>query len=506
MKKFLRIFALVLMVLIIGVFFVVKHNTRDRHKGYQFYHQIATSKKGQIKAGFAAKSITPEIIDTWNDVDNNAKYDPDKGDTFNDNNNNGVFDAYWIAGFHSNRPANGVHDTLWARTMVIDDGTSRIAMVSLDAIGLFHDQVIEIRNRLPRELNVDYCLVASTHVHEAPDLMGIWGESYLKSGVNEEYLEMVINQSVESVVAAVNDLEAVSLHFAKDEENAVATVKDTRKPVVHDPGMYIIQAKSTNGSTKGTLISWANHPETVWSKNLLLTSDFPHFFREGVENKVGGTCVYFNGAIGGLITTHPSLAIVNPETGEEIFDATFEKARVQGAILSDIAVKAMQNSTDSISEDAIKLQAKTFTLPFKNSMFRLASSIGILDRGMTGKWQVRTEMAAIKIGPASILTIPGEIYPEIINGGIVAPEGRDFDIEPVEIPPLRSQMPGEYKLVFGLANDELGYIIPKSEWDNEEPWLWHSESDFYGEENSAGPETGPIIHQVGMELLNKLND
>jgi hypothetical protein len=66
-------------------------------------------------------------------------------------------------------------------------------------------------------------------------------------------------------------------------------------------------------------------------------------------------------------------------------------------------------------------------------------------------------------------------------------------------------MPGEYKFVFGLANDEIGYIIPKSEWDNEEPWLWNSESDFYGEENSAGPETAPIIHKVAMELLSNLN-
>ena len=137
-------------------------------------------------------------------------------------------------------------------------------------------------------------------------------------------------------------------------------------------------------------------------------------------------------------------------------------------------------------------------------MFRLASAIGILDRGTTGRWKVRTEMAAFSIGPASFLTVPGEIYPEIINGGIIAPEGRDFEIDPLEVPPLRSQMPGKYKFIFGLANDELGYIIPKSEWDKEEPWLFYSESDFYGEENSAGPETGPIIHKVGLELINNL--
>jgi len=504
MKKGLRIILIFILLVVVFGFLFSKYQTRDRHPDYNLSKQIKSASKSQINSGFAAVSITPEIIDTWNDVDNNAKYEPKKGDTFNDNNKNGKFDAYWIAGFHNRRAANGVHDLLWARTMVVDDGKTRIAMVSIDAIGLFHDQVIEIREKLSEDLKIDYCIVASTHVHEAPDLMGIWGESYLKSGVNSSYLEFVINQTVKSVENAVKDLEPVSLHFSKDQESALPLVKDTRKPIVHDPGMYIIQAKKKDGSTKGMLVSWANHPETLWSKNLLLTSDFPHYLRENIESTIGGTCVYFNGAIGGLITTHPTTAVVDPETGKEIFEATFEKAEIQGKILADIAINAIQNSTDSIRKGAINLQAKTFVIPFKNPMFRLASVLGILDRGTTGKWKVRTEMAAFTIGPASFLTIPGEIYPEIINGGIIAPEGRDFETDPLEVPPLRSEMPGKYKFVFGLANDELGYIIPKSEWDNEEPWLFHSESDFYGEENSAGPETGPIIHKVGLELINNL--
>jgi hypothetical protein len=504
MKKILRIFLLVLLVVLIGGFFVVKYNIRDRHPGYELNLQINNKEKNQVNAGFAAVSILPEIVDTWNDADGDAKYDPDKGDTFNDNNNNGEFDAIWIAGFHSRRPANGIHDTLWARTAIFDDGNARVAMVSLDAIGFFHDQVIDIRERLPQELGIDYCIVASTHVHESPDLMGIWGESMFKSGVNENYMELVISQAVESVKKAVADLEPVSLHFSKDEKSALPLVKDTRKPIVPDPGMYIIQAKRTDGSSKGTLISWANHPETLWSKNLLISSDFPHYFREGVESKVGGTCVYFNGAVGGLLCTHPSIAIKDPITGKEIFEPSYEKTEALGSTLASIAANAIQNSTDSISEAAINLQAKTLVLPFKNSMFRIAAMIGLMDRGMTGRWKVRTEMAALQIGPASILTIPGEIYPELINGGIVAPEGQDFDMEPLEIPPLRSEMPGKFKFVFGLANDEIGYIIPKSEWDNEEPWLWNSKSDFYGEENSAGPETGPILHKLGLQLLSGL--
>jgi hypothetical protein len=503
MKIVKRISATIVVLVLIGIL-AINYQTRDRHKGYEFYHQIKHTEKGKISAGFAAISITPKIMDTWNDVDSNARYEPEKGDTYNDNNENGKFDACWIAGFHNRRAANGVQDTLWARTMIIDDGTSRIAIVSLDAIGFFHDQVIDVRKKLAPELKINYCMISSTHVHEAPDLMGIWGESEYKNGVDPEYKALVINQTVKSIESAVRDLEEVSLHFAKDESSALHMVADTRKPIVHDPGMYLIQAKTNNGTVKGTLVSWANHPETLWSKNLLLTSDFPHYFRAGIEKEFGGTCIYVNGAIGGLITTHPRMAVKHPISGKEIKKANFEKAEAQGLQLANIASRAINNSTDSISYGNIHLQAKTFTLPFENKLFRLATVIGVLDRGMTGKWQVRTEIAAWKIGPASFLTIPGEIYPEIVNGGIEAPDGQDFKISPVETPPLRSLMSGKYKFVFGMANDELGYIIPKSEWDNEAPWIY-GDKELYGEENSLGPETAPLIHSVASELLSNLN-
>jgi len=102
-------------------------------------------------------------------------------------------------------------------------------------------------------------------------------------------------------------------------------------------------------------------------------------------------------------------------------------------------------------------------------------------------------------------TIPGEVYPEIINGGIEAPEGRDFNIDPVEVPPVREMMPGKYKFVFGLANDEIGYIIPKSQWDADAPYTYDRKDSPYGEQNSPGPETAPALHRNLQEMLNELD-
>ena len=110
-------------------------NLKDRHPGYKLDLKIkAQGKPDKIMVGFSALPMTPEITDTWNDINGDAKYREEDGDTYNDLNKNGKFDAYWIAGFDNQRAANGVHDDVWARVMVFDDGETRLAMVSLDAI------------------------------------------------------------------------------------------------------------------------------------------------------------------------------------------------------------------------------------------------------------------------------------------------------------------------------------------------------------------------------------
>ena len=63
----------------------------------------------------------------------------------------------------------------------------------------------------------------------------------------------------------------------------------------------------------------------------------------------------------------------------------------------------------------------------------------------------------------------------------------------------------EYKFVLGLSNDMIGYIIPKSQWDQEPPYTYGAENAPYGEINSVGPETGPIIYEQLKEIILNLD-
>lgn len=517
MKKFFRILGLVLLLVIVVFLVWANSNLKDRHPGYKADLKISGGAPVVLKAGFAAIPITPEVPDRWTDVNGDAKYNPKDGDTFTDGNGNGVFDPVWIAGFSNSKAANGIHDELWARTIILDDGKTRFALVVLDAIGFMNDDVVDIRKQIPADAGISYVAVASTHTHEGPDLIGLWGKTPFRSGVDQSYMEYVKKQAVHSVLTAVQNLRPASLSVSEDLTGAVSLVKDTRAPEVFDSELRLIKAvDKENGAVLGSLIAWGNHPETLWSKNLLISSDYPHFVREGVEKGVfngdslvksgiGGVAVFVNGALGGLMCTHPSLAVKDPFTGEEFQEPSFEKAAAQGKHLSMLALNAMEQATEVIDSASISMVVRTLSLPIDNKLFRLATALGVMDRGTSGWMKMRSELSVIQVGPVSMVTIPGEAYPELINGEIEAPEGRDFDIAPQEIPVVRDMMPGKYKFVFGLANDEIGYIIPKSQWDVKAPYSYNRKDSPYGEENSLGSETASILHRNIQEMLKELN-
>jgi hypothetical protein len=518
MKKFLIGTLLVVSSFLLGLLIYFLIVTKDRNPGFTIDLTVKDSPEGQIHAGFAALSITPEVPDRWNDINNDARYNPKDGDTYEDLNGNGKFDAVWMAGFQNSRPAQGIHDELWARVMVIGDNTSKIAIVSLDAIGFGADDAIAVRKSLPANLGITYTTITSTHTHEAPDLIGLWGESDFKSGVNQAYRNFVREQAKEAIILAVERMRPAKLRIAQDLIGAADLVEDSRPPYVMDEGIRLIQAVDIAADTTlGVLFNWANHPETLWNKNLLLTSDFVHYLRAGMEDGIfygdstvnkglGGITVYVNGAIGGLMTTSPSFPVKDVFKDTLYTEPSFDKAAAQGYRLAQLGLRALADTpaVSIIEKSAIALRAKTVKLSMTNPLYRLASLFGILDRGYSGWMKIRTEVAFWQLGGISCLHYPGELYPEILNGGVEQPTGSDFGIAPFEVPPLRSLISGDFRFSVGLSNDMIGYIVPKSQWDKKAPFTYDYKDAPYGEINSVGAETSSVLYKAMTEIIQDL--
>src|SRR5690348_1961414 len=130
-----------------------------------------TTSEDALRVGFAEKDITPKLGGR----------------------------PVFMAGFGQNRRATGVHDPLMARAVVLQQGSTRLALVSVDLVGLFRPVVERVRKKLP---GYTYVVVSSTHNHEGPDSMGLWGPRPFASGVDPSYLGHVENQIVAAVEAA----------------------------------------------------------------------------------------------------------------------------------------------------------------------------------------------------------------------------------------------------------------------------------------------------------------
>ncbi|MFP4384135.1 MAG: hypothetical protein ACLFSE_08800, partial [Spirochaetia bacterium] len=492
-------------------------NTRPRNPGYRPDLSVSAAAPGPFRAGFAAVPITPYLPDTWFDNDGNARFEPKNGDTYTDGNGNGRFDPLYLAGFHHNRPAAGVHDDLWARAIVIDDGNTTVGLVVLDSIGIFHGEVMKIRQAVKQAgLGYDHIIITATHNHEAPDLMGLWGGDYFTTGVNQEYLAFVRDRTVTALKEALDNAEPAVPSAAKIPLPGKDLVRDSRKPEVIDGDLYLLSFHNAeSGDLIGTMINHGNHPETLGSKNLLITADFCHYLISGIEDGIvyngvtqeegiGGTAVFVNRAIGGLMTGLGT-EMSDPWTGELYKENSFEKARTHGYRLAAAVNRHYRTGNwEIIPEPSIRLEVMTVEFPVDNIIFHLAGGLGIIDRGFIKLARLKSEVNLMTLGPAWFLTVPGEINPELLIGGIEVPAGADFpDAEP-ELPPITDMMRGKYNFVLGLANDEIGYIMPKTHWDRKPPYTYGRGSAPYGEIVSLGPDTAPIFHRAVEDLIRRL--
>ena len=116
---------------------------------------------------------------------------------------------------------------------------------------------------------------------------------------------------------------------------------------------------------------------------------------------------------------------------------------------------------------------------------------------------MKTEVGYLALGELEVAVIPGEIYPELVLGKVQDPPdpGADFPDAPAE-PAIYAQFKGKHRMLVGLGNDEIGYIIPKRQWDLKPPFCYGLKKAQYGETNSVGPDAAPVICGAFRDLVN----
>jgi hypothetical protein len=421
----------------------------------------------------------------------------------------------YLAGFGKGRKATGVHDPLLARAVVLRAGKEKVTLVAIDVVGFFLDNVERVRAKLP---GFTYVLVSSTHNHEGPDTLGLWGATALQSGIDPEYQASIEAKIVQAVKAADGECKATMAKYGT--ALAPELLHDGRPPkVLHDELVTLAFAEPGKDKLAGIVVQWNCHPETLDSKNTLVSADFVGYTVAALKKKHGCPVVYLTGTVGGLMT---SLHVpINDPEGKELKDGTYEKTARYGELLSEVADKALR-AGQPIPLSPLQVRTESLYLPVTNPVYRLAWQLKVLDRdnfvrGEGGKdWvkarvgddpadpHIRTEVAYLKFGDLEVAAIPGEIYPELVLGKVPdpAPEGADFPDAPIE-PSIYGQLKTSKRLMIGLANDEIGYIIPQRQWDEKPPYTYGLKKPPYGEINSLGPKTAPLLCEAFKRLTTK---
>jgi hypothetical protein len=421
----------------------------------------------------------------------------------------------YLAGFGQDRKAVKVHDPIMARAVVLGDGDSKIALVSVDVVGLFYPTVENIRAKLP---GYKYVLVAATHNHEGPDTLGLWGPTPLQSGVDKEYMKQVEAGCVAAVQAADKARKPAQARIGAASDPSL--IRDSRRPIVlHDELVAIRFEDPATRSPIGILVQWNNHPEVLDSKNKEITADFPYYVVKHLSESHKCPVAYFTGTVGGLMTT--LRLSVKDKNGKELADGTFEKSDRYGELVAALATKALDGAVP-VALTPFDVRARSILVPVENKLYHLAHQFGTLDRTMY-EWAgdpyakdpkttrdikkplaVKTEVGYLRLGELDVAVIPGEIYPELVLGRVQDPAdpGADFPDALVE-PAIYAQLKGKHRMIVGLGNDEIGYMVPKRQWDVNAPFCYGLKKAQYGEENSVGPECAPVICNAFVELAKK---
>jgi len=378
----------------------------------------------------------------------------------------------YLAGFGNNRRATTIHDDLYARALSIQTESTTLVLVALDLIGFFRSDVQDVIRRVQTSEIVKTSgvsvVIASTHTHHGPDTMGLWGPDQKTRGVDEEYLADIKIKIADVILASLSTLKPASAKWTSVHVPGLA--KNARNPEILDNELTLLQFTDVAIASKVlvTLMNFPCHPEVLWEHNPNITSDYVGYLREEVEKQTDAPCIFFSGALGGMMTP-------------DVKDHSFEEAEFMGRKLAKEGLASLLNIESQTSN--VSVEKKEIKAKLTNILYKLAFGRKLLPDVRDKKGHITSEVNLIKIGGLWLATVPGEMLPKL---------GLSLKAQLLE---AGASVAG----IVGLANDELGYILPTE--DFKYPWNPFKPGGHYEETNSIGKGIATSVMEGIQSLL-----
>ncbi|MFQ6076831.1 MAG: hypothetical protein ACE5Z5_12000 [Candidatus Bathyarchaeia archaeon] len=293
--------------------------------------------------------------------------------------------------------SRGVHDNLYARALVLKEEDRKLALVSLDLLGVHSDVVSRIRGLVRRQTGIGDVMVACTHTHAGPDTILIHPEN-----LDMDWLHVMERKAAGAVSVAYSKAKEARMGYGRGREDRITVNRrDPEGPI--DPEIGVLRIEDKEGDLMAAVVNFATHM-MLGRQNVLFSADFPGFlgrFFEGVYGE-GVHAIFLNGSCGNI---NPwDYYHGNPKPSRP---KTFREAERFANIIGGEAVKVCER-IDTTPEVRLRALSETVGLPMRKPMADLSEAKRLVAR----KGEIREKHKRIPLSPddliKNIAILPGE--------------------------------------------------------------------------------------------------
>ena len=255
--------------------------------------------------------------------------------------------------------AVGIHDDLFAKVLVLDDGNRKLVIVTSDLLSLDFDLVARIRELIEEQLHIppENVMLNSSHTHSGPTTISLRGLGKR----DESYVNVLVKKIVGATLEADAKLVDAKLGFGrgdvqigvnrrqKRDDGAVVLGINPDGKVA--PYVDVVRVDDAEEKPMAILFSHSAHPVVLGGSNLLISADYPGYAMQVVQKVEKSSVAMFAQGCCGNINSNP-------------VGRTFEDARRLGTILG-AAVIGTAEQIKTQSEIELRSCSKSIDLPLQ---------------------------------------------------------------------------------------------------------------------------------------------
>jgi hypothetical protein len=355
-------------------------------------------------------------------------------------------------GARQSKPAVGVHDTVWAKALVLARGERPFALVTADVLAFPPRFKAAVMERLASGgWSADRVLLLPSHTHTSIDMMALHpGNTFgnPRLGIFHqalfEHTADRIAMSIREAAGTLTPVIAGSTTVSIPDRNR----NRRRAGAPHDPALTVTRVDTTEGRPLAVLVNWTAHPTFMDEADMLFSGDWPGHLQCTLEALIGSgvTAMFYNGAEGDQSPTPPAVAC----------GSNWERAEVYGR---DMAIRAWSvwEKTQPREVTTVGYHSATITLPKRqwhpDFMKSGGAEYGLSEEAMAGLVEhlvpAQTRSTCFRLDDLVILGVPGEMTSEL---GLAAKET------------VRLITGAKSVVIGGLADEWVSYILSAEEY------------------------------------------